>query len=103
MVSRGRLSVVEVNGAIAGLLEVEHASDHVFLTNIELAPRFQGTGIGSSIIQALQDDARGRGTPVRLQVLKVNPAHQLHQRLGFGQTGETETHYQMEWQSPEGA
>lgn len=33
--------------------------------------------------------------PVRLRVLKVNPARRLYQRLGFRIVDEDETHYTM--------
>jgi hypothetical protein len=34
--------------------------------------------------------------PVKLRVLKVNPARRLYERLGFIHKGETPTHYLME-------
>jgi hypothetical protein len=37
-----------------------------------------------------------RRIPVRLQVLKVNPARQLYERLGFCVTGGDEFRHQME-------
>jgi ribosomal protein S18 acetylase RimI-like enzyme len=41
------------------------------------------------------DEARRSGKPVALQVLKVNPARRLYERLGFSVTGENETLYFM--------
>ena len=35
------------------------------------------------------------GLPTRLQVLRVNPARHLYERLGFAVVGETPTHYLM--------
>ena len=49
------------------------------------------------LIQALCDEADGRGIPVELQVIKVNPAWRLYERLGFVVIGETETHVLMRW------
>jgi hypothetical protein len=34
--------------------------------------------------------------PTVLQVLKVNPARQLYERLGFRRVGETATHFKMQ-------
>jgi ribosomal protein S18 acetylase RimI-like enzyme len=46
----------------------------------------------------VMEEARARGVPVRLRVLKVNArARAFYERLGFVQTGETETHTLMEW------
>jgi hypothetical protein len=36
---------------------------------------------------------------VTLQVLKVNPARRLYERLGFCETGADDTHYQMAWEA----
>ncbi|MEE9280835.1 MAG: GNAT family N-acetyltransferase [Myxococcota bacterium] len=46
--------------------------------------------------------ARGarRGVPVTLKVLRVNPARELYERLGFSVTGETREHFQMTWRQP---
>lgn len=84
--------VIEVDGEMAGFLDVEDREDHVWVGNIELHPRFQGQGIGTAILRDIQRDAGKRGLGVRLQVLKVNPARQLYERLGFEVTGDTETH-----------
>jgi RimJ/RimL family protein N-acetyltransferase len=55
----------------------------------------QRQGIGTSVIQQVLDEARRSGKPVALQVLKVNPARRLYERLGFSVTGENETLYFM--------
>ncbi|MGH2609984.1 MAG: GNAT family N-acetyltransferase [Tepidiformaceae bacterium] len=89
--------VIEVDGEMAGFLDVEDRDDGAWVGNIELDPRFQGQGIGTAILRDIQLDAARSGLDVRLQVLKVNPARRLYERLGFEVTGETETHWQMAW------
>jgi len=50
-------------------------------------------------MKALLAEADQRGKPVALRVLKVNiRARDLYQRLGFGVTGETDTHYIMAYE-----
>jgi ribosomal protein S18 acetylase RimI-like enzyme len=88
---------IEVGGELAGFLDVEQSLDCIFLGNLELDPKFQRRGVGSSIITSIQQRAAERGIPVDLQVLRVNPARGLYERLGFVISGETETHYQMVW------
>jgi ribosomal protein S18 acetylase RimI-like enzyme len=88
---------IEVDGELAGFLDVEDRDDHVWVGNIELHPRFQCEGIGTVILRDIQLDAAKRGLEARLQVLKVNPARRLYDRLGFEVTGETDTHWQMAW------
>ncbi len=41
------------------------------------------------------------GAPTRLQVLKENKAAELYRRMGFKQIGETETHFEMEYNPSE--
>ncbi len=87
--------VIQYNGADAGVITVEETQLGYILSNIELYPQYQGIGIGTSLITGLLEEAAGRGLPVSLRVLKINPARQLYLRLGFEVIGETETHYWM--------
>jgi ribosomal protein S18 acetylase RimI-like enzyme len=90
---------IEVEGELAGFLDLDEQGDSVDIAALELAPRWQRHGIGSAIIRAVQARAAELERPVTLQVLKVNPARSLVERLGFRQVGETDTHYQMAWQA----
>ncbi|MEO8539652.1 MAG: GNAT family N-acetyltransferase [bacterium] len=89
---------IEVDGELAGFLEVEERGESLWVSNIELSPDVHGRGVGSAILRAIQRDALERGLGVGLQVLKVNPAQRLYRRLGFREAGETETHFQMAWE-----
>jgi ribosomal protein S18 acetylase RimI-like enzyme len=90
-----RSQVIVANGRDVGVLAVEHRPDDWFLANFEIAPVAQGQGLGATIIRDLLATAARDGLPARLQVLKVNPARRLYERLGFAITGETPTHYLM--------
>jgi ribosomal protein S18 acetylase RimI-like enzyme len=68
----------------------------VFLSKIYILPQYQGRGIGTRLINGVLEEAHGRGLPVTLRVIRVNPARGLYERLGFVQVGETESHYLME-------
>jgi ribosomal protein S18 acetylase RimI-like enzyme len=77
-----RVRVIVVDGADAGRLDVEERDDEVFLGLIELAPEYQGRGIGSRLIRELVDHADSK--LVTLSVLGVNDrAQRLYRRLGF--------------------
>jgi ribosomal protein S18 acetylase RimI-like enzyme len=101
-VAAGKMRVVEVAGMMAGLLELSERPDALFVDNIALAPGFRGRGLGSDLLRSVMDAAAARGLGVQLQVLRVNPARRLYERLGFRVTGETGTHYQMAWSPPGG-
>ncbi len=87
--------VIEVGDEVAGFLEIEEQSDRLVLRTIELSPEFQGRGIGTRLIKQLLARSWSTGLPVRLRVLKCNPAKGLYERLGFEVVRETETHVLM--------
>ena len=96
-IDRGLLQVVLAGGGVVGLLEVDDRFATVYIQNIAIAPGTQRRGLGTAIIRDLQRKAGARGATVELQVMKVNPAKRLYERLGFVVTGETETHFQLRW------
>ncbi len=94
--------IIEGDGVPIGCISVERQEDRVFLAVIEIAPDHQNRGIGTKLVQALCDEADGKGVPVELQVIKVNhSARRFYERLGFVVVGETESHFRMR-RPPEG-
>jgi len=90
------LQIIQLNGEDAGVLFIQERHEELFIANLEILPKFQRRGIGTAVIHDVITAAKRRGKPVALQVLKSNiPARNLYQRLGFGVTGENETHYIM--------
>jgi GNAT superfamily N-acetyltransferase len=87
--------VIVAEGQDVGVVCKVEGEEEVLLRVVEVLPEYQGRGIGTSIIRCILREAHRKGMPVALQVLKVNPARRLYERLGFVTTGETETHYQM--------
>jgi ribosomal protein S18 acetylase RimI-like enzyme len=85
-----------------GVVSTVRRATDIFLSNIELLPAYQRQGIGAQLIRALIADACEKGLPIKLQVLKVNPAQKLYARLGFSVIGETVTHYMMSIDPMEG-
>lgn len=91
------VQVIVLDGQDAGLLHVVRSAEEIRLVNIQVSPEFQNRGLGTAVMHGLLAEARGAGLPLCLQVLKVNPARRLYERIGFAVAGETETHYQMRW------
>jgi ribosomal protein S18 acetylase RimI-like enzyme len=89
------LQIIHADGVAAGYLSVKRQPESMHLAAIALEPGFQKRGIGTALLRTLMDEAAAGGLPVDLQVLKVNPARQLYERLGFRVYEETETHYRM--------
>ena len=79
-----------------GRMMIERASDGFRLIDIALLPEFRGFGIGTRLVQELIDEAVAAKAPLRLQVLKSNPARYLYERLGFVVLGDDGPYLQME-------
>ena len=88
--------IVELDGVPVGAIEVHRQSDHIFIKNLHITPSHQNRGIGAQLITSLIEEADEREVPPRLQVLKVNPSRRLYERLGFRETGATETHAHLQ-------
>ena len=90
-----RSRIVMVDDRIVGIIAVERRAADWFIGNIAIDPVMQGQGLGSALLCAILAGAAREAIPVRLQVLRVNPARHLYERLGFVVEGETPTHFQM--------
>ncbi len=88
--------IITVDAQAVGVISVERNADHIFLSEIQIQPAFQGRSLGSQIIKTIISNAAAQNLSVRLKVLRKNKAKNLYLRLGFLQTGETETHFFME-------
>jgi ribosomal protein S18 acetylase RimI-like enzyme len=88
--------IVMLEAAPIGRVIVHRGSGVTTLVDISLLPEHRGGGIGGGLIRDLVQQSAQRGAPVRLQVLRTNPAARLYQRLGFVKTGEDEMYLQME-------
>lgn len=85
-------SVISVDGADAGFLQLQSGSDFLNVAEIHLLPPFQGQGIGSAVLRDVQADAEG--LPVLIGCFRANKrAYQLYQRLGFAPITENDTHF----------
>jgi ribosomal protein S18 acetylase RimI-like enzyme len=91
-----KLRIIRVDGHDAGRLEVERCDRELYLCGIEIAPEYQRKGLGTAVIRDLAAEAQAARMPLRLQVLKVNPAQNLYNRLGFRVVEETPTHWRMQ-------
>ena len=88
--------LILVDGEPAGIFKVVDKGDHIYLAELGLRPEHQGRGLGGRILEDATLAAAEKELPLRLQCLKVNPAHRFYVHYGFRVIGETTTHYQME-------
>jgi GNAT superfamily N-acetyltransferase len=84
-------------GKAAGRLIVERREHEIRCVDVALLPEHRNSGVGTFLIQKLQDEARREKKTLRLQVIRFNRAVSLFERSGFVRASETGTHFQMEW------
>ena len=79
-----RWQIITADRADIGMLDVEYRPGEIYISRIEIHPDFQGQGIGTQLISALADEARGQDQDLVLDVLVVNHrARALYRRLGM--------------------
>ncbi|MBC2933656.1 N-acetyltransferase [Nocardioides sp. zg-1228] len=66
---RQRYEAVLGDSTVAGFLDYQETSELVALTHTEVAPSFEGQGVGSALARAALDDIRAR----RLRALVICP------------------------------
>ncbi|TSD56426.1 GNAT family N-acetyltransferase [Variovorax sp. KBS0712] len=79
----GRMRIIQLDGVDAGTLRVDVLPNHHQLEQLYLLPQFRGKGLGSAVLVDLLACASIKGFPMRLRVLRVNPAQHFYVRHGF--------------------
>ena len=89
--------IVLVAGEPAGLLKAYRGASAWHVVQIQVAPAWQGQGLGARLLREVLAQADAAGLPTRLEVLKANPARRLYERLGFRIVADAgDDQYQME-------
>lgn len=91
--------VIFRNGVPVGRLVVDRSVEPILLIDIALLPAHRRSGIGTSLIRDLQDEAKGGNRSVQLHVEASNQALRLYERLGFERTVQRGPYWEMEWRS----
>jgi ribosomal protein S18 acetylase RimI-like enzyme len=93
-------SIVEIDGEPAGYAQIIDDPEAIKVQMIVLAPAFHNRGAGTRIMNDTIERAKQQDKPVWLGALFENHgARRLYERLGFRETGKTETHFLMEWRN----
>ena len=91
------LWIVQSVGRDVGVLRVIRDPHSFQVEQIFILPEFQNQGVGGAFMMAIFNEASSLRLPVRLRVLKVNDrAIAFYKRLGFVESGGTNTHVMME-------
>ncbi|MEM8778343.1 MAG: GNAT family N-acetyltransferase [Cyanobacteria bacterium P01_G01_bin.49] len=92
--------IILIQKLAVGAMLVIRKEAEIHLVDLALLPEYRDQGIGTFLLQNLLIEAAQTRKPVRLQVIQVNRAFQLYQRLGFSTVGNNGIHFAMEWLPP---
>lgn len=95
-ISAGATKIIVVGREPAGILTVKELADQIKLDQLFLLPQHQRSGIGTALVREILERARHLKVPVRLRVLRVNPAKRLYERMGFFVTAEEPQRFYMQ-------
>jgi len=92
--------IVLLDSKPVGRLWVAPGDQELHLVDIAVHPSQQGKGIGTLLIQRLQQEAAKTGLPIRCAVFRFNPGSlRFHKRLGFTVVREDQMHFYLEWRT----
>ena len=92
--TQGR-SIVELHGRPIGTIRTTRLGEALFIADMAVTPEYQGRGIGARLLRGVLAVADRAGLPVRLQVLRTNPARRLYERHGFTVEAATPERFSM--------
>lgn len=88
------IKLIYLNDKLVGFYNGKNKDDNTFeITNICVMPEYQNNGIGTAVLKEILFENNDKD--IILQCFKENLAIKLFERVGFGKTMETETHYIM--------
>lgn len=88
--------IIQADGIDIGMLKVEEREDCIYLGDIQIDSGYRGKGIGTKLVKTVIQCGNLASKPIRLRVLKGNPAKQLYLRLGFKEIQQLDNCYIME-------
>lgn len=78
-----------------GGLSLVRRDDDLKLELLLIDAPWRNNGLGSTIMQSLMTQATARSLPLRLSVLRCNPAYHFYQKLNFRTESQDSERYQM--------
>jgi ribosomal-protein-alanine N-acetyltransferase len=80
---------------VAGFCAFWLVAEQAHINNLAVLPELRGRGLGTELLRAISDEARGLGASLlTLEVRESNvPARRLYERAGFYQDGVRKNYY----------
>ena len=90
-----QVRIITLDRSDTGWLQSSIEDDALFIAQLFIDVPFQRRGIGTEVMHRLIGEANRANLAVRLNVVKINPAVQLYQRLGFRVVREDDRKFYM--------
>jgi GNAT superfamily N-acetyltransferase len=78
-----QVRIIVLDGADVGWIQIIREDHDLFVAQILVDGPFQRRGIGTEVMKRLIGEASGLNLAVRLDVVRINPARRLYERMGF--------------------
>lgn len=95
--AEGRYESILKDGIRIGAISVERHQGHLQLEQIYIEPSYQNQGFGENVVSRIIAKAEKEALPVKLRVLRPNPAKKFYERLGFAVYETTEERFSMKY------
>jgi GNAT superfamily N-acetyltransferase len=93
----GKFELLLSSGAPCGYVWIDSQPDNIRVQELVIHPQWQRRGLGGVFLKTVCAEAKERGVPVKLAVLRKNTALEFYLKHGFTLCGGTEQHVLMEW------
>jgi len=93
--NRAQVRVIALDGTDVGWLQTIREDNEIFVAQMFVDGPFQRRGIGTEVMKRLISEAAEFGLAVCLNVVRINPARRLYERLGFRVTHEDDRKFYM--------
>jgi ribosomal protein S18 acetylase RimI-like enzyme len=91
-------SIIVSDDEPIGRIWIDRRDEEIRLLDIAILPRWQNAGIGATLLERLQQQAKEAGLPLRHSVYATNhEALRFYRRLDFVVVEDFQTHMLMEW------
>ena len=91
-----QVRMMALDGTDVGWLQTITQDDELFVAQMFVDGPFQRRGIGTEVMKRLIGEATEGNLAVRLNVVRINPARRLYERLGFRVTNEDDRKFYMQ-------
>jgi len=96
----GSFVILRDNDEDVGACSILEKADHLWLEMVLVVPEHQKRGLGGELVRHAQSLATQKHKPLRLSVLRINPAQHFYRHQGFTHYAEDDWSLKLQWVPP---